>query len=321
VRANKSRTGLYTLASSLALACLITIPAFAASDVTVNDTEVYPESITAMADGTVILGSYYKPIIYKAGPGQTTAEPWIHLSGQGSEATLGVLADPKTKTLWACQAEQEPGTPPPLPRHTMLRTFDLKTGKDKASYPLPGATNLCNDITIAADGTAYISDTINGQILRLKPGGALMLWLKDPALAGIDGLTFVKGALYVDSVAQSTILRVPMNADGSAGTPVLIALSQPVVRPDGLRAQAGRLFVAENGAGRVSELKLDGDKARVVVIKDGYVTPTAVQPVGDVLWVGDAKLAFIDPKLFGLDPKLQGHDPGFFKAYALPLPK
>jgi hypothetical protein len=54
-------------------------------------------------------------------------------------------------------------------------------------------------------------------------------------------------------------------------------LSQPVVRPDGIRAQGDRLFVAENGAGRVSEVKLHGHQATMVVIKDGYVTPTAVQ--------------------------------------------
>ena len=270
---------------------------FAASDVTIDDTLVYPESITALADGTVIAGSANKPIIYRAGPGQTLAKAWIQLTGQGNVTTLGVLADTKAKTLWVCQSEQQEGTPAP-PRRTILRTFDLKTGKDKQSYPLPGATNTCNDIAIAADGTAYISDTANGQILRLKRGGGLELWLQDPSLAGIDGLTFVKGALYVNSVTQSTILRVPMNKDGSAGTPVLIALSQPVGRPDGMREQAGRLFVAENGSGKVSELKLEGDKATVVVIKEGFITPTAVQPVGKILWVGEAKFAYRrDPKL------------------------
>jgi hypothetical protein len=81
-----------------------------------------------------------------------------------------------------------------------------------------------------------------------------------------------------------------------------------------MRALGDRLFVAENGAGRVSEVKLHGDRATVVMIKDGYITPTAVQPVGDVLWVGEAKFAFMR------DPKLQGQNPGPFKAYAVPLP-
>ncbi len=293
---------------------MLAAPVFGAVEVTIDDVDAYPESITVVADGALILGSANKPVIYKAAPGSATAEPWIHLTGDGIVTTLGVLADSKTNTLWACQIEQDPGSTPSA-RHSMLRSFELWTGKDKASYSLPGETNLCNDITIASDGTVYISDTVNGAILALKKGGALTLWLKDAQLAGVDGLTVFHGALYVNSVTQSTVLRVPFNSDGSAGVPVNIALSQPLGRPDGMRAESGRLFVAENAAGRVSELKLDGDKATIVVLKEGYSTPTAVQPMGDVLWVGESKLAY------KVDPKLKGQDPGVFKAYALPLPK
>ena len=301
------------LAGGLAIAVLAHA-AQAASNVVIDDTRVFPESMTALADGSVIFGSAAKPIIYRAASGSAKAEPWIHLTGSGTVSSLGVLADAKSNTLWVCQVEQAPGAPLP-PRRTILRTFNLKTGADKASYPLPGDANLCNDIAIAADGAAFISDTTNGQIFRLKPGGsALELWLKDPALAGVDGLTFVKGALYVNSLTQSTILRAPMNPDGSASKPVLITLSQPVTRPDGMRAQGERLFVAENGAGKVSELSLHGDQATVTVIKDGFNTPTAVQPVGKVLWVGEAKFPFMR------DPKLQNQDPGPFQAYALPMP-
>jgi hypothetical protein len=292
-------------------ASLLAAPVFALSDITINDTDVYPESIT-VAGGAVILSSNGKPIIYKANAGQSGAEPWIHLTTPGA-VTLGVLADPRSRTLWACEIDQDTSKTPPA-RHTVLRSFDLVSGADKASYPLPGETNLCNDIAIARDGTVYVSDTINGQILRLKSGGMLEVWLKDPMLAGIDGITFFKGNLYVNSVTKSLLLRVPMNA-GSAAAPVLIETSQPLVRPDGMRVQGGRMFVAENGAGRVSELKFKGDKATVVVIKEGYVTPTAIEPVGNVLWVCDAKFAYRN------DPKLKGQDPNPFKAYALILAK
>ena len=286
--------------------------AHAASDITVNDTLAYPESISMAADGAMIMGSSNKPVIYRAAPGATSAEPWIHI--KDGATTLGILADSKSNTLYACQIESTTSTPPG--RKSTLLTFDLKTGKPKASYPLDGAVNLCNDVVIGKGGVAYISDTVNGSIVRLKPGGQLETWLKDPALAGIDGITTVKGELYANSVTQSTIVRVPMNADGSAGTPVVLTLSQPVGRPDGMRAQNGRLFVAENAAGKVSELKLEpGDKATVVVLKDGYITPTAVEPIGDTLWVGEAKMAYKN------DPKLKGQDPGQFKAYALPIPK
>ena len=45
---------------------------------------------------------------------------------------------------------------------------------------------------------------------------------------------------------------------------VLIETSQPLVRPDGMRVQGSLMFVAENGAARVSELKIQG-QARIRV--------------------------------------------------------
>jgi hypothetical protein len=295
------------------------------SEVAVDDTLVYPESISALQDGTLILGSSSKPVIYRAGRADTKAEAWIHLTGGDNLTTLGVLADPRSKTLWACVIQPANGPPsapaprsqqpPPSQRVSALRAFDLSSGAPKSSYPLPGANNVCNDIAIARDGTLYISDTPNGRVLRWKPGSdALQIWAEDPLLKGIDGLTFLGPALYVNTVTTNHLYRIPIGADGKAAAPVDIALSQPLTGPDGMRSARGRLFVAENRAGRVSELTLKADEATVTVIKDGYMTPTAVSPIGDTLWVGEAKFAYRN------DPKLQGQDPGPFKAYALPLP-
>ncbi len=324
--------------AAVALAGLAAPALAGRSEVTVDDTLVYPESISALQDGTVILGSASKPVIYRAGRADSKAEAWIHLTGGENLTTLGVLADPRSKTLWACviQPANGPAPPPasgsqqpaPPQRVSALRAFDLSSGAAKASYPLPGANNVCNDITIARDGTIYISDTPNGRVLRHKPGSAalakglakelakeLEIWAEDPLLKGIDGLTFLGSALYVNTVTTNHLYRIPIGADGKAGSPVDIALSQPLTGPDGMRSARGRLFVAENRAGRVSELRLKGDEATVTVIKDGYMTPTAVSPIGDTLWVGEAKFAYRN------DPKLKGQDPGPFKAYALPLPR
>src|SRR5579871_119123 len=72
------------------------------SEVTVDDTKVFPESITSTPDGRVILGSLHNPRIYRSAPGGDRAEPWIKVKGKGQVGTLGVLADPGTRTLWAC---------------------------------------------------------------------------------------------------------------------------------------------------------------------------------------------------------------------------
>jgi hypothetical protein len=54
-----------------------------------------------------------------------------------------------------------------------------------------------------------------------------------------------------------------------------------------MRAAGGHLFVAENVNGRDSMLTITGDTAHVTVVQSGLKTPTAIEPAGDVLWVGD----------------------------------
>jgi sugar lactone lactonase YvrE len=307
----------------LRLACVSTLCALSGTvlaaqpaDVTVNDTMVFPESITSTTDGAVIFGSLRKPVIYRSAPGGTSADAWIHLSDPGgTDTTLGVLADQGSNTLWACVVNRDPAAPPPPQGHSILRAFNLKSGAIKASYPFPGANTLCNDIAIAPDHTVYASDTTNGRVLRLgRRAATLQVWLQDKQLVGIDGITFVGAALYANNVRSGHIYRLPIGADGKAGAPVDVALSQPLKGPDGMRSANGHIFVAENAAGRISELTLDGDHANVTVLKDGYRMPTAVSPVGGTLWVGEAKLNY------AFDPKLRGQDPGPFRAYALPLP-
>lgn len=284
----------------------------APSEITVNDTDVFPESIARAQDGTLIFGSLGKPILYRAAPGSSTAEPWIHLEG-AKTVTLGVLADSTSSTLYACVVDQVSSAPPPAQpqRRSSLRAFDLRTGAAKGRYPLPGDSNTCNDISIGPDAKAYITDTPNGRVLR-QNGDQLEVVVDDKAhLAGIDGLTFLGGVLYVNTVMTGHIYRVPLDNGGKAGALVDMQLSQPLAGPDGMRAQGNVIYVAENQGGRVSALRITGDRAEVTILKSGYQTPTGVAPAGDTLWVSEAKFNY------QRDPKLGNPNP--FKAFALAL--
>jgi hypothetical protein len=64
-------------------------------------------------------------------------------------------------------------------------------------------------------------------------------------------------------------------------------MDAPVKGPDGMRAVNGKLLLAENGAGKVDALTINGDTAHVTVLKDGLNTPTAVEPAGDTIWIGE----------------------------------
>jgi len=272
-----------------------------AQQILIVDEKSQPESLTIAPGGTLIVGSASSPYIYKVRKGSTTAEKFVDASAEPAGTFFfGMLADAATNTLWACQLTPVPDTTP-VKRHTALRAFDITTGAQKLRWNLPGDNSTCNDFSIGPDKALYLSDTSNSKIYRLAAGATTPeLYLEDRALYGIDGITFLDGTLYVNNVFFNKLYRIPVDAAGKPGTPVDIWMDQPVKGPDGMRAYRGKLLLAENGSGKIDVLTVTGDKASVMVIKEGLKTPTAVEPAGDVIWVGER---------------------GAGKAVAIPMPK
>jgi len=272
--------------------CVALVMSFAqvasAADILISDAKSQPESLTVAPGGVLIVGSASTPFIYKVRSGSSTAEKFIDASAEGPGTFFfGVLADAPSNTLWACQLTPVPDSTP-VRRHTALRGFDLSTGAQKIRWNLPGDNTTCNDFAIGPDKALYISDTATGRIYRLQAGASSAeLYLEHRVLVGIDGITFLNGALYVNNVFTNNLYRIPVDAAGKAGQPVDIWMDQPVKGPDGMRAANGKLFVAENGSGKISAITVDGDKASVTVIKEGLKTPTAVEPAGNTLWIAE----------------------------------
>lgn len=243
-----------------------------------------PESVTQAPDGSLILGSAAKPVIYRAAKGESQAKVFIDVSAtEGSVSFLGVLADGPTNTLWACEIIGKGKN-----RHSILRSFDLTSGAPKLRWPLPGEINLCNDFVVGPDKALYVSDTFGSRIFRLKPSATEPeLLIEDRTLDGIDGITFLGNELYVNNVISNNLYRIPLDASGKAGAPVQIWPDHPIKGPDGMRAANGKLYLTENRNGRASMVTVNGDQATVVPILDGLTRPTAIEPAGDTLWVGD----------------------------------
>jgi sugar lactone lactonase YvrE len=304
-------------ALAAALLCSVSLQVGAQlPDIRIMDTEVFPESITSTRDGSVFAGSV-KGIVYRAAPGAAEAHPWItHSPDNGILTILGVLADETSNTLWLCSVPNFFG-PERSEGLSALLAFDLQSAALKGRYDFPPPASVCNDITIAADGTAYASDTGNGRIFTLAPGASeLELFGEDTALIGIDGLAFSgAGTLYVNNVRSNEILRVDIGGDGRMGKLTSLQLSQQLGGPDGMRLIAGNRFIqAEGTIGRLGIVTIAGDSATLQVLRDDLVSTPGATVVGATAYVIESNIGYL------LDPALRGQQPEAFMLYAVPLP-
>jgi sugar lactone lactonase YvrE len=313
-------------ASSCAIAALITAGPARAANVVVPGTTDFPESMTASADGTLFFSSFGNGRVWRAKPGETQASEFIKSGSNGLSSALGVLADDKSNTLYVCSDDfSAAGIKIPGGTATSLKLFDLKTGEAKGSIPTPGSPTLCNDIVVANDGTAYVSDSFSGQILRLKPGAnAFEVWTQDPrwkveGKAQLDGIAMLAdGAIYTNIFEGDGIYRVAVNADGSAGAITKLQTSRPLYHSDGLRAFGPNKLIMVEGEtkGNLDLITVDGDNAKIETIKDGFDGPVSLVQVGDQIYVLDVPLRYL------LGPEAQAKKPPPpFKASTVPAPQ
>jgi sugar lactone lactonase YvrE len=306
---------LRTLAAAAALVTLVGASAHAAAvnEVTIDDTGVFPESITSTKAGDLIIGSSAKGAVYRAKAGATHATVWLDPAKTGIKAILGVFADDRSNTLYVCSISPM-GQQPRQPQLSVLRTFDLRTGAEKGAYPMPDPDKAtCNDVDVATDGTAYVTDTGNGRVLKLARGAkALTTWVMDERLGAIDGLAFGgDGTLYVNNVRTNRLFAI-----SKAGAVTELAPSMPLAGPDGMRSLGGDKFLlAENNVmtGRVDEVTVKGTTATVRVLKE-QPGVTAITRVGNKVWVNNAKFGYR-----GNGP-MKGQSPEPFTEYAIPYP-
>ncbi|MCX7281217.1 MAG: hypothetical protein NTX21_06630 [Alphaproteobacteria bacterium] len=294
------------LFAAAAILAALTVPAFAA-DITVDVPMAFPESLTSTPNGTIYIGSMNLGAVYRALPGERSAKTWISKEVGNFGKVLGVLAD--KGTLYVCDNNGD---------HAYLKTFSLKTAALLKTHELPGG-GFCNDIAMKG-GDAYLTDTKGGRVLKLAAGSdALTVWYtNDKSDSSLDGLVWQGDALYTNTYNGNHLIRIPMNADGSAGKGVNLATSTDIYQPDGMRlSSSGKILMVEgrgkDGNGRLDEVTVSGNSANITVVKGGYMLPTAVTVVGGTAYVLEAKLNY------QRDLALKDKDPGNFKAYAVPV--
>ena len=282
----------------IALGALPAAAAAAPDTITIPGEKIFPESITSLSDGSVIIGSIGQKAVYRAKPGSDTAAVWLAPGTENLNNVLGVFADNKAGTVYVCSNLLGPPGPGPAVNAQLL-TFDAKTGTEKGHYVFPDEKGVCNDIAVDADGNAYATDTNNMEIVRLKKGAtALEVWAGNgtfgPKGGVLDGISVLGKRVVANTLATSKLFSIPIGADGKAGTVVEVKLDREITRPDGMRSfgKSDVLIIEGGNGGRLSRIALSGDTGKVTTVKEGYPDgPVAVTVVGTTAYVLEGQLA------------------------------
>jgi hypothetical protein len=294
--------------------------------IAIPGTKAFPESITSSSDGALFVGRLGDGGIVRVNPRTAESTVFVQPGAAGSRSILGVFADEASSTLWACSNDLSALGGPATGSDTWsaLKSFDLNTGDAKHSFSLPGSHAFCNDITVDAKGSVYVTDSANPTILKLSAGATTFeVFAQDSAFsapqsggAGLDGIAFGSdGNLYVTTYTAGELLRVEVK-DGRARRVTKLSGNRHLQFPDALRALGHNSFLVIEGSGRLDRVVIRGDAFAVTAIHDGFVTPTSVAQIGTTAWVSEGQLSFFfDPSKKNLSPSLP------FRIYAVPLRK
>ena len=131
-----------------------------------------------------------------------------------------------------------------------------------------------NVLDFHSDGSLFVSNTSGGAVWKIATDGTVETWLADPLLAGsnppgpvglplgANGLNFDadESNLYVSVTDMNRVVKIPVNADGTAGTAEVFAEdAETLAGPDGMAwGPNGDLYVALVGSDSLSKISADG---------------------------------------------------------------
>jgi sugar lactone lactonase YvrE len=150
---------------------------------------------------------------------------------------------------------------------------------------------LPNDVVIGPDQMLYVTDTISGRIFRIDSAGVASPWVfstlllgapnpqppHPPFPIGANGLAFVGANAFVCNTDLGTLVRVPVNPDGTAGTPEVFTGGPLLGGADGLRADVnGNLYVANVAQSLLLSVTPQGAIEVLATAQDGLDSPSSL---------------------------------------------
>ena len=255
----------------------------------------FPEGITISKKGDIYVGSLKENKIVRFKNKKKEAEPFVPSNSNGLISVIGILADDRSKILWACSSN--PGvTNYPSDNPVSLKAFDLNTGESLQSYKFPNG-GFCNDITLDSNGNIYVTDSFNPRILRLnKSQSRLETWFENDAFKGegfnLNGITFIDNHIYTVKMNSGELFKIGVADNGKPFNFTKIDLPRPLNAPDGIKAIDKNNFLVVENKGSLTNINLL-DPITLKILKDNLDTPTTVAIKGKTAWVLQAQFGHL----------------------------
>jgi len=256
---------------------------------TIPEHDLYPENIAFdRVSGDYFLGSMgHSRILRIHGDGSyedfaTGMEPLL-------QSAVGMKVDARRRRLWVCSGRYTLfGGSVEGPAQSGVLLFDLEDGSLLKSWMMeqPSPAHIFNDLTLAADGAAYATTTMFGQIVRLSPEKDEMELVLDTPGSHNNGITMDPDERFLFftldreisrlELATGEVKKLEVPEEGGLGTDGLYFFEGSLISVKPRLNQVVRLHLTESldRVGRV-EVLADGEP--------GFAYPTTGVVVGDSL--------------------------------------
>lgn len=210
--------------------------------------------------------------------------------------------------VFVCNSDQGRSvrsTPATTRQTAELLVFNLTTGalerRTDLDALIPAADeNFANDVTLAPDGTAYVTDSFSPVIYKVAPDGTASVLVRDAARLGSTGFG-LNGIVYhpnnyliVANAGQGKLYKVDL-ANANAITEIVVANTSPTANSlpgDGLTLFNNDLYVVTGGS-RVAQVRTTDNWQTASVVKydaTGYVGATTSVAVNNQVYTLNARI-------------------------------
>ena len=205
-----------------------------------------PEGIITDKDGNVYVGNRYyvndnrlaEIVRIRPGGSHNVFAKLPSTAVPGAEGLLGLAID-NDGNLYAGLASFD---------STSQGVYKINMS-DSSSEKLAGSEHIFfpNGLIFDSDGNLYVTDSFSGEIWKYGNDKEFKMWTADTLLAplsddpygsplpGANGIAFSPpNNLYVANTERASIVKIPIEDDGSAGTPLLVTQNLMIASIDGI---------------------------------------------------------------------------------------